>query len=106
MDYRDDWEKSKERLFAFLKNEVIDRCCVSIIAPKGGRSNLQEPLPEKAEDKIKYWTDGEWIVKRNKTFFENTYLGGEAFPQIWLNLGAAGTAGFFKNVKHQFEDMG
>lgn len=104
MEYRDDWHKSKERLKAFLNCELTDRCCVSIIAPKKGKTNQMDSFPENCEDRIRYWTDGEWITRRYRKFFENTYFGGEAFPQIFLNLGAAGLAGFFKNVRHQFED--
>lgn len=104
MDYRDNWEKSRDRLNAFMKGELLDRCCVSIVAPKKGRTNSVTPLPEKYEDKIRYWTDGELILKRYTSFFENTYFGGEAFPQIFPDLGAAGTAGFFKNIRCQFEN--
>lgn len=104
MEYRDDWYKSKERFKAFLNCELTDRCCASIIAPKKGKTNQMDPFPENREDRIHYWTDGEWITKRYRKYFENTYFGGEAFPHIFLNLGAAGLAGFFKNVEHQFED--
>lgn len=103
MDYKDNWEKSKERLKAFWNREIIDRCCVSVFAPKNGISYANEPVPENY-DKVQLWTDGEWILRRNKTYFESTYFGGEATPQIFLNLGAAGHAGFFKNARYQFEN--
>ena len=35
---------------------------------------------------------------------ENTYFGGEAFPSIFVNLGAAGHAGFFMGEKHYVGD--
>lgn len=104
MDYLKDWDKSKERLKAFWNREIIDRCCFSVRAPLRGKSNKMEPMPEKYEDRIKYWTDGEWVLRRNKTYFENTFFGGDATPQIFLNFGAAGHAGFFKNAKFQFEE--
>jgi len=104
VDYKENWDKSKERLKAFWNGEIIDRCCVSVFSPKNGSSYTPELLPENPSDKVKFWTDGEWILKRNKAKFENTYFAGEATPQIFLNLGAAGHAGYFKNVKYQFED--
>jgi hypothetical protein len=55
-------------------------------------------LPENKEDKIKYWTDGEIIIKRNRLLMESTLYLGEAYPHINLNLGASGHAGFFKGA--------
>lgn len=104
MDYRENWDKSKERLKAFWNREIIDRCCVSVFSRRNGSSYIPERLPENISDKVKFWTDGEWILRRNKAAFENTYFAGEATPQIFLNLGAAGHAGYFKNARYQFED--
>ena len=35
---------------------------------------------------------------------ENSYYAGEAFPSIFVDLGAGGHAGFFKGAKHYFGD--
>lgn len=104
MDYRDNWDKSKERLKGFWDGEVIDRCCVSAFAPRKGTNYIPEKFPLNSADKLKYWTDGDWILRRNKAEFENTYYAGEATPQIFLNLGAAGHAGYFKNIRCQYEN--
>ena len=104
MDYKDNWEKSKARFSAFWSNELIDRCCISVISPAKGSTWQPEPLPDNPEDKLKYWTDGEWIVSRYKRYFENTYFGGDSFPHVWLNLGAAGIAGYFTKSRFQFEN--
>jgi hypothetical protein len=104
MDYKNNWEKSKERLKAFWNREVTDRCCVSVFAPKKGGAYSPFPMPRDYQERVKYWTDGEFVLKRYRDCFENTYYGGEATPQIFLNLGAAGHAGFFKNARYQFED--
>lgn len=93
MEYKHDWDKSKKRFNAFWNNEIIDRCCIAVTAPKNDMTKVN--LPENEEDRLKYWTDGESIVKRYKRYFENTYFGGEAFPQVFLRLGAGGHAGFF-----------
>jgi len=49
------------------------------------------------------WTDGEYILQRNLRRFEETYFAGDAFPQIWLNLGASGHAAFFTGAKYGFD---
>ena len=46
----------------------------------------------------------ERIIRRNRHLMEHTYYGGEAFPCTFVNLGAAGHAGFFKGEKHYFGD--
>lgn len=103
MDYKNDWEKSKERLLALWEGEIVDRCSVSVTAPKQGSNYKPVLLPDDPEEKFKCWTDGEWVLKRYLNYFENTYFGGEAFPQVFLYLGAAGHAGYFKNVRYQVE---
>ncbi len=104
MDYRDNWDKSRERLKGFWSGEIVDRCCISVFAPKKGSNYIPEKLPSNPADKQKYWTDGEWVLRRNRAQFENTYYAGEATPQIFLDLGAAGHAGYFRNIKWQYEN--
>jgi len=107
MDYITDWDKRKQRFSAFWENNVIDRCCVAIIAPKNINNTKLEDLfrlPDSREDKLIYWTDGEAILKRNRALMENTLYLGESYPHISLNLGASGHAGFFKGAKFQFEE--
>lgn len=102
MWYKQDWEKAKERLEALWQNEIIDRCCVAVLAPRHGKFS-EEELPPKNEDELfKYYTDGEWLLKRHTRVFENTYFGGEAFPCIWPNFGTAGHAKYFKRSKFRF----
>lgn len=102
MGYQGNWDKSKKRFEAFWNREIIDRCCISVTAHKPDLA--YEAFPENEEDQIKYWTDGEWILKRNLKRFENTYFDGDSFPQIFLNLGASGHAGFFKKAVYQFKE--
>jgi hypothetical protein len=106
MKYKKDWYKSEERFCALWEREIVDRCCISVLSPKedGIKWNQKKDYPDNIEDRIKFWTDGEWILRRHLDWFENTCFIGEAFPQIWLNLGASGHAGYFKGVKYQFED--
>jgi hypothetical protein len=88
-------------LIKFWNHEYIGRCVVRITAPK---KKYPLPEPRNYEELVKIWTDGEEILKRNMSAFENTYFLGEAFPLINLNLGAAGHAGYFNNIPYKFAD--
>lgn len=113
MKYIDDWSKRKERLLAFWEQEIVDRCCVSVLAP--GRNMTEEEfyLNSKGgmyatcktqEDIERMWTDPESIAKHSRAFLEKAFLGGDAIPQIFVNLGDCGHGGFFKGSKYQFKD--
>jgi len=106
MLYKNDWEQAKKRLMAWWDGELLDRCCASVIAsaPVPTKNSYKIGLPDDREGKIKYWTDPEWVIKRQRDAMEQTWFGGEAFPLANLDLGAAGHAGFFKGAKHSFED--
>lgn len=105
MDYIKSWDKTKERLNAFWKCEIIDRCVISITAPRDCSALKNDVRPVTSEDMVRYWTDGELILKRNTNSFSNTYFAGDAIPMIFLYLGAAGHAGFFKGSRIRFEKL-
>jgi hypothetical protein len=96
-----DFEKIKKNFAQFWNKEYFGRCAVRITAPK---KPLNLPEPENYDAMIKKWTDGEEIIKRNRKIFENTCFLGEAFPLLNLNLGAAGHAGYFNNIRHKFAE--
>lgn len=103
MRYKEDWDAAKQRFTAFWNREIIDRCCVSVAVynVKGlpaGRG------PETDAEKERAYMDTEFRVKSLREAMENTYYGGEAFPMAFLNLGAAGHAGYFRGEKHSFDN--
>lgn len=107
MRYKDDWEMTKKRFEAFWQGEIIDRCCISVRADRGGNSQAVAEawrIPEDDAGRVRYWSDAETIIRRNRLRMENTYYGGESFPAAFINLGASGHAGFFKGAKHYFEN--
>ena len=73
MFYKPDWEQAKKRVEAFWQNEVIDRCCVAVLAPR--KTSKVPPFPELQygpwlggleliseddhEELKKWWTDPE-----------------------------------------------
>lgn len=102
MRYVDDWDARKQRLTAFWSRELVDRCCCSVtVSPKGAH---ERNVPGTAAERLRHWTDPETIIKRNRARMAATHYAGDSFPQAFLDLGAAGHAGFFSGARHQFGD--
>ena len=106
MMYKNGWEQAKKRLTAWWDGEILDRCCAAVVVsePVKETGKYRIGLPDDQEGRNRYWSDAETIIKRNRLAMEKTWFGGEAFPMISLDLGAAGHAGFFKGARHSFED--
>lgn len=104
MRYKEDWEASRKRLEAFWHQEVLDRCCAAVYVYENGAKAPERVVPGDDAERLAYWTDPTRVIERERRRMENTYFGGEAFPSIFVDLGAAGHAGFFKGEKHYFGD--
>ena len=101
MKYKADPTQAKERLTAFWSREIIDRCCIAVTAPQpAANRTIPAPVPD---DMNGQWTDAEYLIRRCRYDFEHTCFAGEALPQVFLNLGAAGHAGFFRGATFKFE---
>jgi hypothetical protein len=96
-----DFESISKNFEYFWNREYFGRCAVRVTAPK---VPLEKPIFSNYEDIVKEWTDGERLLKKNRKNSENTYFLGEAYPLFGLNLGAAGHAGFFNNIRHQIAE--
>lgn len=95
MYYKEDWEKAKERLTALWDGEILDRCCVSVAAPRDGKTNVHifaqgECDSNDEKDMEDYWMNPERIWKRNVKRLEKTYFGGESLPLVMPNFGTSG----------------
>ena len=104
MRYKNDWYMAKKRLEAFWKRDIIDRCCISVKVFENFDDPFIRLVPGTDEERIQHWTNPEQVIRRNRTWMEHTYYGGESFPAIFVDLGAGGHAGFFKGEKHYFGD--
>jgi hypothetical protein len=107
--YKEDWPQARRRLEAFWQREVIDRCCVAVLAPR--KTSRLPPFPElqwgpwlgglgEIPDSdhsaiTRWWTDPEQNHRRLTTWFENTYFGGEAIPVTYVDWGAMALAACF-----------
>lgn len=102
-----DWDKRKQRHSAFWEGEIVDRCLVTILGGMKEKNTFDPTLlmtPENPEDRLKYFTDGEWVLKRHKNMWDNFTKLGDGFPLAILNLGPSGHAGYFKGVEHEIRD--
>ncbi len=109
MYYKSDWSAARKRLEAFWHNEIVDRCCAAVFAPR--TASKLPPFPELQYgpwlgglDKVdendtasitRWWTDPQENYDRMITWFENTYFGGEAIPATYVNWGAMAMAAFY-----------
>ncbi|MEN6316454.1 MAG: hypothetical protein ABFD25_19650 [Clostridiaceae bacterium] len=100
MLYKENWDESKQRFNALWENEVIDRCCVAVKAPKKGAGSLWNwnagsARPSSHEALLQYYTDPERVLERHIAEFENTYYAGEALPVLYPSWGDSGFALYF-----------
>ena len=65
-------------------------CLISVTAPREGAVREDFPMPNSMEDRIKWWTDSEQIIKRFRSDAQSTYYARDAFPILNSNLGPVG----------------
>lgn len=93
MLYKEDWDKCKDRFTAYWEGEILDRCCISVTAPRNKPMDSMNELRD-ARDLIEKWTNSEYRMERLLHNVSNTFYGGEAFPNEWVNLGPGVMAAF------------
>jgi len=78
IEFKPDWEETKERYLAWWAHEIIDRCALSVEAPRAVKSKASAPVvPKSIKDR---WFDKEYLLAANEYRMSNTYFGGEALP--------------------------
>ena len=107
---KDDWPETRQRLMAFWRGAILDRCAIAVTVPLD-EEKCFAALPrywyneQRTPEEIRaYWLDAEAIAKRNILRFENTAYYGEAFPLVNFDLGAVSHAGYFAGARHHFRD--
>ncbi|HSV97834.1 MAG TPA: hypothetical protein VLM75_13005 [Spirochaetota bacterium] len=93
MLYKDHWESAKKRFEAFWARDMLDRCCISVTAPR------TIPLATNAElrvanDLFGQWTDPEIAYGAYDFVFSLGYHGGEALPITSAYMGPGVVAAF------------
>ncbi len=78
--YKEDWDQAMQRYRAWWQGEIIDRCAMSVWAPrKNPPAVSRPPEPEKDEE---IWTDLDYISACREYDCSRTFFGGEALP-LW-----------------------
>lgn len=78
MRFKPDIDKVRERLYAFWEREIIDRTCISVVAPfeKGANISMfhnDRDLSGDPEALKKYWEDPETIMQNALVRLERTF---------------------------------
>lgn len=80
LEYKPDWDETKDRFKIWWAHEYIGRCAISVVAPKEDPPDIPCPSPpDRIEDR---WFDYDYISKLNEYRLSHTYYGGEAVP-LW-----------------------
>jgi hypothetical protein len=80
LQYKPDWEETKQRLTAWWKHEYFGRCALAVHAPLDHPPKREAPPePTTIEEK---WYDLDRIAERNDYVHSRTFFGGEALP-MW-----------------------
>lgn len=88
LEYKPDWEETKERYRAWWAHEYFGRCAISVTAPKADLPPVPPPpAPARIEDR---WLDPDYLRAANEYRLSRTFFGGEALP-VW-NPGYPGWA--------------
>jgi hypothetical protein len=86
LDYKADWDEAKQRCQAWWAGEAMDRCALSVTAPRADApAGPDLPWPSNPLDR---WTDLDFLATLNDAAMRGTFFGGEALP-IWT-VGYAG----------------
>ena len=84
MLYKEDWADAQRRLIAWWDHEVLDRPAVQVTAPRDHPFPVPEPPPASVEEARSV---PEVVVAANEHRFARTWFGGEAFPNVFVNMG-------------------
>ncbi len=94
MFFKEDWSEAKERLATWWEKDALDRPLIQVFAP---RSDPKYASGEDVNFQYDHWgfpraSEDTAVITRNiKGFLRQcaeTYFGGEAYPNLWVNLGA------------------
>lgn len=97
------WEEIRPRLEGYWNHEVVDRCCVSITAPRAGAPGKAGGFaPQTDEEWQKWYMDGEILLNRWRAQNERTVYLGDALPCVFPNFGTAGQTQYVPGNKCKF----
>ncbi len=58
VEFRDNWDASRQRFCAFWQGEIVDRCCIAVRAPRQGAAPAPASAPPATqEDLVRDWVE-------------------------------------------------
>lgn len=100
MKYKDNWDETYSRLTGYWNN-TLSGCCLAVTAPRPPIGGETCPPPVDLQQK---WRDIDWRIKNARAEFARTYYGGDAFPNLWVDMGPGAIAGFLGAEPYLGED--
>ena len=82
--YKPDLAAAAQRLEAWWENELVDRVCLQITAPRADMPPEPQPQPRDLEQR---WLDIDYALLGLEHHMRHTYFGGEALPIFMGNVG-------------------
>jgi len=99
--YKEDWEEVKERMIAWWSGEVIDRVVMQVTAP---RKDVKVDSAWNGWYLVHNLAHPERAFEEFEKYCQGTYFGGEALPNLFINLGPGITAAYLGCTPHIEED--
>ena len=89
MEFKLDWEQAQKRMLAWWEQEILDRPCLQVSAPRPGQEQvlLDAAIRPQWMSLERWWTDTDAALERGERRLQATYFAGEAFPLFNPNLG-------------------
>ncbi len=85
---------------AWWEGEIIDRPLIQVTAPRKG---VRPDFSWNEWHLVHNLTDPERVVREFEKYCEQTFFGGESFPNLWINLGP-GIIGAFMGAEPKIAD--
>ena len=82
--FKDDWPRTRRRLEAWWRGELLDRCTILVTAPRKGVTPREVTAPRDVKER---WTNPDYVIERLLARCEGAFFGGEAIPFTMLNVG-------------------
>lgn len=99
MRYINNWDETRDRLTRYWNN-TLDGCCIAAQAPRENGASHRTP-PASLQQK---WLDINWRIRDERARFRETYFAGDAFPNLWVDMGPGAIAGFIGAEPYLGED--
>ncbi len=91
MLYKEDWNNVKE-IYKAWWNKELDYPLIQVASPKEG---IKEYRGYDGWGFLRYKDSPEKVIDIFEERCKDTYFGGEAFPNLWMNLGPGSLAAYF-----------